>query len=336
MKKNVDNRDAYLLNSWAIAFLFLFIFGCNSEMECKKKPSESKRKSKNCTVLNSFYIGRNRAIDFEFTDIPKSEMPIFTDVSYISLSDSLGIISEIQKVLFVNDKIIIHDSGYNTESVFFFDGAGRGIKRIKARAKGSGELMGIARVFLSPHTDQVVIVDTLTDRYFYYDTNGIFQFTKINPLPKKSINKLNKSDSSKVYWDYIEQNNNSFVFYETSNSAFLYEKENFNRSIYLLDKQTNMVYKHNGKSLFDYPVRLIYNGEKPEAVYNDCYVTAIQGYNIAKFSAGKMYGLYENNASMRNCVIEYNNYELETIMTSSSRIVNPVLMFFKFYFDCTH
>lgn len=94
-------------------------------------------------------------------------------VRYIQLGDEQGVMGVPKRVLGYKGKFYIQEEKF--DRVFIFDESGKCIKKIANKGRGPKEYLSISNIDINKSTDELVIVDGLSNRLFLYDLKGNFR-----------------------------------------------------------------------------------------------------------------------------------------------------------------
>lgn len=182
-------------------FLILIVLGCshyrNKEIVTLPTHGAIKLMKRNDSIPTVSLFPNKAEEYYLFTDL--KDVSGFDGIvpnleyEYIALDNSIGYIGEVKNILFIKDRIIIHDGSVNDVAVFIFTMEGVGIKRIKAGGRGPSEFLGIAQIFTFPGADYFVVKDDKSSRFQYFDLNGEYIKTEHTMLHISACMPINDS-----------------------------------------------------------------------------------------------------------------------------------------------
>lgn len=182
-------------------FLILIVLGCshyrNKEFVTLPTHGAIKLMKRNDSIPTVSLFPNKAEEYYLFTDL--KDVSGFDGIvpnleyEYIALDNSIGYIGEVKNILFIKDRIIIHDGSVNDVAVFIFTMEGVGIKRIKAEGRGPSEFLGIAQIFTFPGADYFVVKDDKSSRFQYFDLNGEYIKTEHTMLHISACMPINDS-----------------------------------------------------------------------------------------------------------------------------------------------
>jgi len=177
---------------WIWILFFPFFFSCNAKTETK--------------------------IDLEKVD-QLSLFEVFSEAKVVLLeTNTESLISNIAKVIFHQGYFYIFDSHSN--SVFCFDEQGRFIFKIDSEGKGKGEYNKISDINIDKQRNQILLLDPVMQKVFYFDTKGAFQnVVSIQTEQNMGFQRVHALNADTLM---LISRDNAFVFFSISQDRIVY------------------------------------------------------------------------------------------------------------------
>lgn len=98
------------------------------------------------------------------------------EIRYIQLGDEEGVIGVPKKCCGYKGKFYIQEDRF--DRIFIFDKSGKCLKKIEQKGRGAQEYLSISTIDINKDTDELVVVDGMSGRIFFYDLDGNFKRTQ--------------------------------------------------------------------------------------------------------------------------------------------------------------
>lgn len=160
---------------------FLFLSAACGRQKQKQTPADQ-------LVFN----GKSDTIRIDTTHTVRSKQ-LIADIKIIKLeTSSSNLIGQIDKLLWIEDKIIVVDKR-KAKTIFVFDETGHYLNSIGRIGRAPDEYIGIDDVSSIPGTDYVSVLDRGTKKVKIFDLNGKFIRAEETPLYLNSIEYFNQN-----------------------------------------------------------------------------------------------------------------------------------------------
>lgn len=138
------------------------------------------------------FNGKNDTIRIDTTHSIRSKQ-LIANIKIIKLeTSSSNLIGQIDKLLWIKDKIIVVDKR-KAKTIFVFDETGHYLNSIGRIGRAPDEYIGIDDVSSIPGTDYVSVLDRGTKKVKIFDLNGKFIRAEETPLYLNSIEYFNQN-----------------------------------------------------------------------------------------------------------------------------------------------
>ena len=120
---------------------------------------------------------------------------VIDSVRYVQLGDEQGVMGVPKRVIGYNNKFYIQEEKF--DRVFILDESGKCINKIANKGRGPKEYLSISNIDINKVTDELVIVDGLSNRLFLYDLDG--NFKKVQKIAGQTDMSLWLKDSTYIH-----------------------------------------------------------------------------------------------------------------------------------------
>ena len=148
----------------------LLLFSC-FVVSCRSKNKVEQQLIEGCDRL--------QRVDNLYTtiDLENAEERAYTDfidsIRYIPLGDECGVMGNIANIITYKGRFYIQEDRF--DRVFIYDDAGRCLKKIDNKGRGPGEYLRIESIDINTEKEELMLVDGMSDKLFFYDLDGNFK-----------------------------------------------------------------------------------------------------------------------------------------------------------------
>ena len=98
---------------------------------------------------------------------------LIDSIRYISLGDECGVMGNIANIITYKGRFYIQEEQF--DRVFIYDDTGRCLKKIDNKGRGPGEYLRIESIDINTEKEELMLVDGMSDKLFFYDLGGNFK-----------------------------------------------------------------------------------------------------------------------------------------------------------------
>lgn len=98
---------------------------------------------------------------------------LIDSIRYISLGDECGVMGNIANIITYKGRFYIQEEQF--DRVFIYDDTGRCLKKIDNKGRGPGEYLRIESIDINTEKEELMLVDGMSDKLFFYDLDGNFK-----------------------------------------------------------------------------------------------------------------------------------------------------------------
>lgn len=148
----------------------LLLFSC-FVVSCRSKNKVEQQLIEGCDRL--------QRVDNLYTtiDLENAEERAYTDfidsIRYIPLGDECGVMGNIANIITYKGRFYIQEEQF--DRVFIYDDTGRCLKKIDNKGRGPGEYLRIESIDINTEKEELMLVDGMSDKLFFYDLDGNFK-----------------------------------------------------------------------------------------------------------------------------------------------------------------
>ena len=128
-------------------------------------------------MIKDFDLLQRANNDYTTTDLEHAEelayRELIDSIRYISLGDDCGVMGNIANIITYKGRFYIQEEQF--DRVFIYDDTGRCLKKIDNKERGPGEYLRIESIDINTEKEELMLVDGMSDKLFFYDLDGNFK-----------------------------------------------------------------------------------------------------------------------------------------------------------------
>lgn len=128
-------------------------------------------------MIKDFDLLQRANNDYTTIDLEHAEelayRELIDSIRYISLGDECGVMGNIANIITYKGRFYIQEEQF--DRVFIYDDTGRCLKKIDNKGRGPGEYLRIESIDINTEKEELMLVDGMSDKLFFYDLGGNFK-----------------------------------------------------------------------------------------------------------------------------------------------------------------
>lgn len=128
-------------------------------------------------MIKDFDLLQRANNDYTTIDLEHAEelayRELIDSIRYISLGDECGVMGNIANIITYKGRFYIQEEQF--DRVFIYDDTGRCLKKIDNKGRGPGEYLRIESIDINTEKEELMLVDGMSDKLFFYDLDGNFK-----------------------------------------------------------------------------------------------------------------------------------------------------------------
>ena len=128
-------------------------------------------------MIKDFDLLQRANNDYTTIDLEHAEelayRELIDSIRYISLGDECGVMGNIANIITYKGRFYIQEEQF--DRVFIYDDTGRCLKKIDNKERGPGEYLRIESIDINTEKEELMLVDGMSDKLFFYDLDGNFK-----------------------------------------------------------------------------------------------------------------------------------------------------------------
>ena len=128
-------------------------------------------------MIKDFDLLQRANNDYTTIDLEHAEelayRELIDSIRYIPLGDECGVMGNIANIITYKGRFYIQEEQF--DRVFIYDDTGRCLKKIDNKGRGPGEYLRIESIDINTEKEELMLVDGMSDKLFFYDLDGNFK-----------------------------------------------------------------------------------------------------------------------------------------------------------------
>ena len=128
-------------------------------------------------MIKDFDLLQRANNDYTTIDLEHAEelayRELIDSIRYIPLGDECGVMGNIANIITYKGRFYIQEEQF--DRVFIYDDTGRCLKKIDNKGRGPGEYLRIESIDINTEKEELMLVDGMSDKLFFYDLGGNFK-----------------------------------------------------------------------------------------------------------------------------------------------------------------